>query len=56
MSDTYITVQTPLGWLAGKIVDEDEEKYLIEFGGGKQYEVLKEEIFVDDGNMYVIWW
>lgn len=55
--DEFITCQTQLGWLAGKIVDEDDEKYIIQFGGEKKWEVLKEEIFHDEeGTKHVLWW
>ena len=53
----FIICQTEIGWIAAKIVEELEDKYIIEFSGGKRDEVLKQEIFIDDwGNMNVMWW
>lgn len=55
--DKFIVCQTEIGWIAAKIVEELEDKYIIEFDGGKRDEVLKEEIFIDEwDNMHVMWW
>lgn len=54
---THIMIETQLGMVAGKIIEEKEDKYIIEFGGGKKWEVLKEEVMEDgSGVKTVVWW
>jgi hypothetical protein len=55
--DEFIAIETQIGWLSGKVVEEDENMYIVEFGGGKRWEVLKEEVFEGkDGVKSVAWW
>jgi intein/homing endonuclease len=52
-----IVIQTEIGWIAAKVVEENEELYIVELGDGSKREVLKEEVFTDDdGNKHVLWW
>ena len=52
----YIKFQTEVGVIAGKVVKEDEDSYIVEFGGGKQYEVLKCEVQIDENGQNIVYW
>lgn len=57
--DEFIAIETPIGWIAGKIKERnaDDEGYILEMGDGQLWEVLDCEIFEGkDGMRSVAWW